>query len=333
MDHLDVKHLEFLRSLWQNGEKSLNSKCRLKPRLYQMLGYISITVSQYHCSITAASHIFSGLIQHEVLSMHDFWMLVHFGFLEWWRCAWLFCFWKVCPSSFFRCICSFLLVEPLIWLSAQKIIGTWQCSWRNAMAVGLDKPLLGKNGSKAWQWAFTCFDIVKGSFWQQPMTFESVWLWKLEGEVGSTVTATAECPEPQISEPMESGRLWLPVVENAWGHQSLEEHGWRRPIECPRLDVLFTRARARKDRRFDDRASLHSLKNGWLLFCYWIRCCKIQFALADFFHECDIECDQPLAKVCVAFQYASVVGGLLIMLFSAFVCTGGQSQAILLIAA
>ena len=170
--------------------------------------------------------------------MHDFWMLVHFGFLEWWRCAWLFCFWKVCPSSFFRCICSFLLVEPLIWLSAQKIIGTWQCSWRNAMAVGLDKPLLGKNGSKAWQWAFTCFDIVKGSFWQQPMPFESVWLWKLEGEVGSTVTATAECPEPQISEPMESGLRLL--VENAWGHQSLEEHGWRRPIECPRLDVLFT---------------------------------------------------------------------------------------------
>lgn len=38
----------------------------------------------------------------------------------------------------------------------------------------------------------------------------------------------------------------------------------------------------------------------------------------------------PLAKVCVAFQYASVVGGLLIMLFSAFVCTGGQSQAMLI---
>jgi len=30
-----------------------------------------------------------------------------------------------------------------------------------------------------------------------------------------------------------------------------------------------------------------------------------------------------LLNVCVAFQYASVVGGLLIMLFSAFVCTGG----------
>jgi len=30
-----------------------------------------------------------------------------------------------------------------------------------------------------------------------------------------------------------------------------------------------------------------------------------------------------LLNVCVAFQYASVMGGLLIMLFSAFVCTGG----------
>lgn len=31
-------------------------------------------------------------------------------------------------------------------------------------------------------------------------------------------------------------------------------------------------------------------------------------------------------EVCVAFQYASVMGGLLIMLFSAFVCTGGPIQ-------
>ena len=31
-------------------------------------------------------------------------------------------------------------------------------------------------------------------------------------------------------------------------------------------------------------------------------------------------------QVCVAFQYASVLGGLLIMLFSAFVCTGGLSR-------
>ena len=30
-----------------------------------------------------------------------------------------------------------------------------------------------------------------------------------------------------------------------------------------------------------------------------------------------------LLNVCVAFQYASVMGGLLVMLFSAFVCTGG----------
>ena len=31
-------------------------------------------------------------------------------------------------------------------------------------------------------------------------------------------------------------------------------------------------------------------------------------------------------EVCVAFQYASVMGGLLIMLFSAFVCSGGPIQ-------
>ena len=34
-----------------------------------------------------------------------------------------------------------------------------------------------------------------------------------------------------------------------------------------------------------------------------------------------------LLNVCVAFQYASVMGGLLVMLFSAFVCTGGPLKS------
>lgn len=79
--------------------------------------------------------------------------------------------------------------------------------------------------------------------------------------------------------------------------------------------------------RWFDMTELHGTekKDG---FCLVIEQdpAKYRSHWQNLFHECD----QPLAKVCVAFQYASVVGGLLIMLFSAFVCTGGQSQAMLI---
>ena len=289
--------------------------------LYQMLvyQYYRTTVSrQYHCSIRYFSCVISGCWRGERRANTLCGNTVSSVSLSRWisgmvaACIIFFAFERYVLRIFSRAFAAFCLWNRWFGFQPRR---------QEALDSAVEET--------QWRWGWTSHCLAKMAqrrgnapllvlmLWNGPMTFEPVWLWKLEGEVGSTVTATVECPEPQIGEPMESGCLRLLVdnevinlLKNMVGAGLLNVPDSSFSQELEQGKVVW-----------------HGLTEKNDGFCFVIEQDPAKYrSRQNLFHECD----QPLAKVCVAFQYASVVGGLLIMLFSAFVCTGGQSQAMLI---